>query len=276
VANPGHERIKWLGQDAHGARFLLRYAGLGSWGAAAVDRARALADAGLGPPGLAATQGFVTLRWIPGQPAMPEETAGAPFHAALERYLAGRAPLFRTGQPVDAAPLVAMLRANAEEALGADSPECAGLLAALRRLERPPELEAVIPDARLHPREWVRTEGAAGAPDYVKVDAIDHGDGLRLPGPVSLAWDLAGAAMEYALPPTLLRHLVERCAAATGESAATLSAAVDAYRAPYAACQLGDALLASWEATNEADRRRLEAEAARYRTLLAAALSVSG
>ena len=48
-------------------------------------------------------------------------------------------------------------------------------------------------------------------------------------------------------------------------------ASAEAYRAPYAALAYGDAMLSAWETGSE-DKRRLEREAARYRSALAAAL----
>jgi hypothetical protein len=271
VANPGHERIKLLGGAASGERFLLRYAGLGSWGTAAVARARALAEAGIAAEVVGEAQGFLALSWIAGGPATRRAAGDRRFVAALETYLARRAPLFRTGEPSQVDPIMEMLRTNAEEALG---PKAPGLSEALGRLERLPERAAVVPDARLQPREWVctRSENDASSagtmPAYVKVDAIDHGDGLRLPGPTDVAWDVAGAVAEFGLDAEVAERLVARCAASTHESAAALAAAVAAYRAPYAACALGDALLASWEATTDHDKRLLAGEAARYRALL--------
>jgi len=271
VANPGHERTKYLSRDARGTGYQLRYAGLGSWGAAAVVRAEALAEAGIGPAVAGNAQGFLAVSWSEGRPVTRDAARDSRFLAALETYLGRRAPLFRTGEPTHIAPIVAMLRANAGEALGHGAP---GLAAALHRLERLPEREGVIPDARLHPREWVRVERAGESPAtfttpaYIKVDAIDHGAGLRLPGPTDLAWDIAGSAVEFGLTPETVERLIAHCASAVHDRSGALADAVAAYRPPYVACALGEALLASWEATNDHDRRLLAAESARYRALL--------
>src|SRR5581483_6867277 len=260
-AYTGHERRKYLGRDVRGTAYAVRYAGLGSWGEATVARARALAASGLGAPMAGEAEGFVALEWIDGcvrgRPARGER----PLLEALQRYLAGRLPLFRTGAAVSTGPVVEMLAENAAEALGAGFP---GLAPALRRLERLPEREAVITDARLQAREWI---GATSG--WAKVDAIDHGDSLRLPGPIDAAWDIAGAAVEFALPPEAVTSLIHHCAAALGESLPALAEAVEAYRPAYAALGLGEARLGSWEATSAEDRRRLEVEAARYRHALA-------
>jgi hypothetical protein len=147
----------------------------------------ALAEAGLGRPVAASGEGYVAQPWIDGRAMRRPETTGPAFHVALTGYLCARAPLFHTGQPVDRTPLLRMLQVNASEVVGPDVP---GLGAALERLERLPEREAVIPDARMRPCEWLSTSDGP-----VKIDALDHGRGARLPGPTDLAWDLAGAAL---------------------------------------------------------------------------------
>ncbi len=257
----GHERRKYLGHDARGRRYAVRYAGLGSWGEATVCRARALAAAGLGPQVVGEAEGFMVLEWVDGSVRGQLARGDRPLLEALQRYLAGRLPLFRTGAATATGPAVQMLAENAAEALGAGFP---GLAQALRRLEQLPEREAVIADARLQAREWVCT-----ASGWAKVDSIDHGQSLRLPGPTDVAWDIAGAAVEFGLSREAIDRLVRRCAAALGESRPALAEAVAAYGPAYAALGLGEALLGSWEATSAEDKRRLEAKAARYRHLLA-------
>jgi len=259
-----HERVKCLAPAADGGSVLIRFAGLGRWGESVVERAERLAAAGIGPRVVGFADGFLLRRWVDGAPLRPGR---APPSEAIATYLAARAPLFRTGTAADPAPIREMLRANAVEALGEG---VAGLDAALRRLDRLPAREAVIPDARLASREWVR-RGATVA----KVDALDHGDGLRLPGPVDGAWDLAGAAVEFGLPPGVVAAIAWRIAIRTGEDDDELIAAVAAYRAPYAAFHLADSVIAAREAGTEVDRLRLEAEGRRYRRLLARELAAA-
>jgi hypothetical protein len=262
-ACPVHERRKYLGCDSRGRRHVFRYAGLGAWGDAVAARAARLADAGAGPDPTGAADGFVALPWAEGSPAAPAAAADPAFRRAVARYLAARDRALRTGMAARVEPIAEMLECNAREALGGRD---AGLAAAVRRLERLPAREAVIPDARLDLHEWVAT-----ATGYVKVDALDHGDGLRLPGPADPAWDLAGAAIELALDPGAAAELAARHAAATGASARETAEALAAYRAPYAAWRLADALLSIEEAEGE-DRDLFRRQARRYRDALRAAL----
>lgn len=258
-----HERRKYLCRDGRGRRYALRYAGLGAWGDAVAERAGRLADAGLGPPPLGSADGFLVLPWVEGRPAGPAATRDRAFLRALAAYLAARTRVLRTGAAAETGPILEMLEANAREALdGRD----AGLSAAVRRLERLPEREAIIPDARLDLHEWI-----VGAHGYVKVDALDHGDGVRLPGPADPAWDLAGAVVELGLDASAAAELAARHADATGDSRRGAAEALTAYLAPYAAWRLADALLSMREAEG-GDRLRFRLCAARYRRALDAAL----
>ncbi|HEX6940428.1 MAG TPA: hypothetical protein VF158_13520 [Longimicrobiales bacterium] len=260
----GHERVKYRASRRDGGVALLRFAGLGRWGADAAERAERLARLRAGPDVLGLDEGFLVLGWIDGAPLARRAGRDPAFLAAAARYLAARAAALRTGRGVDREPILEMLRANAAEAMGPAAP---GLGGALRRLERLPPAEAVIADARLQRREWIRTPAG-----FTKVDAIDHGDGLRLPGPVDAAWDLAAAIVEFRLDDAAAALLVRRCAGPGRAEAAALAAAVEAYRPAYAALQLGDATLSLHEATTPGDRSRWAAEVARYRAALATAL----
>ncbi|HEX8391929.1 MAG TPA: hypothetical protein VF665_06160 [Longimicrobium sp.] len=261
-AAPIHERVKLRAVDADGTPWLIRYAGLGRWGADAIGCARALADVGAGAAVLGAWDGFVVLRWMEGVPLTRADIADPDAREAIARYLSARAGRFRTGEAVDPAPVRAALAENAREALG-DSP---GLQRALARIDALPRREAVIADARLAPQEWIR-----GAGEITKVDAMDHGADTRLPGPTDAAWDLAGAAVEWGFDGAELDALLARCAA--GDAPDELARAVAAYRPAYAAACLGEMQFARWEAGSDAEARILDAELARYRAALMAELA---
>src|SRR5690606_41211550 len=94
--------------------------------------------------------------------------------------------------------------------------------------------------------EWV-----AGAHGYVKTDALDHGDGVRLPGPADPAWDLAGAVVELGLDASAAAELAARHADAARESLRGAAGAPAAYLAPYAAWPLARGLLSLREAARD-------------------------
>ena len=90
----GHERRKYLGRDGRGVRYVLRYAGLGSWGEAARQRAMALAEAGIGPQVAGATDGFLALEWVEGASRPPARRARRtgtcrPRYAAISPHARG-------------------------------------------------------------------------------------------------------------------------------------------------------------------------------------------
>lgn len=267
AAAPRHERLKYRARDGAGRRYLIRYTGLGRSGAEAATRAACLASLGYGPVVAGWEGGFLVTRWEEGRALSRECLASEPFGRTLAAYLSVRVSLFRTGTAADVAPLLGMLRENATEALG---PRPEGMCAALRRLERLPPREAVIPDARLQAREWIR------APDrFLKLDAVDHGDGVRLPGPADPAWDVAGAAVEFGADAATVAGWIRSCGRRAPGGAAELARAVEAYRAPYAASALGEATFAAWEAEGE-ERRRSRREADRYARLLQRELARAG
>jgi hypothetical protein len=268
VAVPRHERLKFRAWERTGEQRLIRFAGLGRAGTEALIRAQRLATLGFGPTVIGREGGFTVLSWIEGHCPSPACISSPAFLETLAAYLAARVSLFRTGEAVEVAPMVEVLRANATEVLGA-SP--AGLAAAMRRLERLPAREAIVPDARLQAREWVRTPRG-----FLKLDATDHGDGLRLPGPTDSAWDVAAALVEFQLGSPADDELVRRCGRGAPGGPTHFARAVAAYRAPYAAAALGEAVLAVREGggTPE-DQQRLERDAARYRHLLRRELALA-
>lgn len=262
-ANVNHERLKYMARDASGSLYLLRYVGLGVWGEEAYERARSLASQGVGPEIAGFERGFMAYRWQDGMGARQAAVFSPSFWRAVAAYLNARWSRFGTGRAAAPESLIPALRENACEALGADIP---GLAEAIGMLEDLPEHEAVIADARMRPVEWIEVRGG-----YVKVDAWEHGDGTRLPGPVDPAWDYAAASVEFGWGKRELGEILDRLPL-QGSSRRELEKAVEVYRAPYAACCLGEADIAARETTDERDRQLLMCETNRYRSALQYAL----
>src|SRR5207302_4552914 len=53
----------------------------------------------------------------------------------------------------------------------------------------------VLVDGRMQPHEWIRSKDGT----IIKVDGCTHGDDHFFPGPTDIAWDLAGAIVEWSL-----------------------------------------------------------------------------
>jgi hypothetical protein len=210
------ERLKFL--DPERTR-LLKFTGFAPYGDAPIERAERLAAAGFSPPVSRAEDGFLAYRWLSGEPLEAARDRRLVLDL-LPRYLAFRARAFQAA-PVDGSALEEMTRVNTREALGVELPETFTL--EMRN--------AVYTDARLMPHEWIRTNTGV-----VKTDAIDHGDDHLLPGPTDVAWDLAGAVIEWALDANETRGLLERFRELSGDDA---SPRLPSYRVAYASFRAG-------------------------------------
>ncbi|PSJ39495.1 hypothetical protein C7I55_12865 [Sphingomonas deserti] len=196
-ADPGRESRKYLLQTDQG-RFLLKFVGLDALSTAKFGRARRLFEAGFAPEPLALRHGFLLERWVHGRQVTPPVSC-------LAAYLSFRAshfPAETSGAPLRQ--LVDMARHNLREGLGE---EATGLLDPWTddRVEAlQPAVQPVHVDARLHRWEWLETPQGV-----LKTDAVDHAQAHDLIGCQDIAWDIAGAAIEFDLAPEEIIRLAE-------------------------------------------------------------------
>jgi hypothetical protein len=259
------ERRKYLLQGERGT-WLLKFSGLGSAGERGFDHARRLGEAGFSPPALALRYGFTATPWLEAAPLELQEGDRARFIGHLGAYLGWRAAHLPAPETAGAAlpALLVMARTNAGEALGGASTATAPLLDP-DRWAAAPQLRRCWTDNRLHRREWL------ALPDgrWLKTDGVDHAAGHDLIGAQDVAWDIAGAIVEFDLDESeadLLLASVQRSAPAERALVAIL-------RPAYIAFQLGAFTMAAsahagWP--DEAARLRRTADA--YRSRLAACL----
>lgn len=253
-AHPMQERRKFLLHTASG-RWLARFAGLGWLGESKLDRAKALHSAGFTPEPLALRRGFLLERWE--EAAAPEALPRDRLVAQLGAYLGFRAVAF-PAEPHEGASreaLAEMAEVNLREALG--QPAAAGLLRALSRLIGAPETQRAHVDARLHPWEWLLTPDGL----ILKADAHDHSMAHDLVGAQEIAWDIAGAKLEFELTPDEFGRVREAVCDATGER--SHPAALLFFEICYAAFQAGYWRMAE-ASSAPAERRRQAAQAKRY------------
>jgi hypothetical protein len=243
--HPQHERRKL---QAGGV--MLRFAGLGPAGQRRLARARTLAEAGFTPHPSRLAHGFLELELVPGTPLERGEV-DAELLDRMARYLACLRERFAL--PEDArTDLGEMVHANLE---------AAGLGAWSRDLHDPADAPPVGGDARMLPHEWVRTTRG-----YLKVDALDHHDDHFFPGPVDIAWDLAGATVEFDLSPEARQVLVERYRRLTDDR--TIAGRLPYYTVAYLACRIGYASLAAEVLRGTPDGARFRRAKERYVSLL--------
>jgi len=269
-AAPVGERLKIRIATPHG-RLLARFAGLGDVGAAKLALARRLHAAGFAPEPLALRRGFLLERWVEGTP-LPR-ASGPALLPHLARYLGFRAgALPADGDGAEPAELRRMAVTNAAAIEAAIEGALAGAALAERVEKRLAGFERFVPvpvriDGRLHPWEWRRT--ARGA--IVKTDALDHAAAHDLVGCQDIAWDVAGAIVEFDLAPAAAETLRRAVAAVAGR--AIPAEAVACHRLCYAAFQGG-----LWHMTGEAGPEgapRTAAQVARYRAHLRRAVGLA-
>jgi hypothetical protein len=220
---------------------LSKFVGFSPYGERAAATASLLADAGFSTPLVGYQDGFLRLRWCQGRCLSNDDPA--PLQHMAE-YLA-----FRAGHCAAPASAVAsgelhqMLEVNVAEATGLSVPRALRL-----------ELAAPVTcDGRLLPQEWLRTPDG----QLLKTDACDHGDDHLFPGPCDVAWDLAGAAVEWNLDGAATAALLGAYAARTNDQ---VGPRLPPYLLAYAAFRVGCTRMARLSASPlEARRlRRLE------------------
>lgn len=262
------ERRKLL-LEAGGQAWLLKFAGLGAAGERAFDQGRRLEIAGFSPAVRTLRYGFTATPWLAdATPLQLDPRYRRTFAAHLGRYLGWRgahlpAPA-SAGASLDA--LREMLRVNAMEALGEAAANASALDPELWAAA--PPLRRVWTDNRLHAREWLTTADGR----WLKTDAVDHAAGHDLIGAQDVAWDVAGACVEFDFDDEERRVLLDAL-----REAAPVEPALAALLEPaYLAFQLGACSMAAdahggWRE----EQSRLRRAADGYRDRLAARLRLA-
>ena len=245
AVHPQHERRKFRSGGT-----LYRFAGLGRVGQERLSRARTLSEAGFVPPPARLAHGFLGLELVPGTPLAPGEV-DAELLDRMARYLARLRERFAIGEAVRT-DLSEMLHVNLAEA---------GLNGWADELRDPADAPPVAVDGRMLPHEWVRT-----ARGYLKVDALDHHDDHFFPGPVDIAWDLAAAAVEFAMSPEARQTLLDRYRKLSGDR--TIAGRVTYYTVAYLECRIGYVSLAAETLQGTPDGRRFRRRLEDYRSML--------
>jgi hypothetical protein len=175
AVHPQHERVKLLDQSAG---TLFKFAGLGRFGSARLDRARALRGFIPGVSGL--EFGFLRMQFLDGYPV---------HHATpdlIERM----------------ASYVACLRRRFTTRIRSDFGALVRLTGVVPDF---PAFETVAVDGRMLPHEWIETSTG----DFWKTDALDHYDDHFFPGCQDIAWDIAGAIVEFRMSAEQESALIE-------------------------------------------------------------------
>jgi hypothetical protein len=206
------ERVKFFSPDG---KNVLKFDGLGRFGHEVRKRADCVFRSGFGPRVEDAGDGLSAHTMIPGRPLNSSDIS-ASLIARMGHYCAFRANEMRTDETPQSG-LEEMVRHNLDELK----------LPCNINLDLLHTGYAAITDAHMQPEEWILS--AHG--EVLKVDASTHGDDHFFPGPVDIAWDLAGAIVEWGLTKEARESLVATFQGLRGESIPRqrLSAFVSAY-----------------------------------------------
>jgi hypothetical protein len=231
---PQHERRKYLHENV-----LWKFSGLAHYGRSKLSRARELYEAGFTAEPVGFRNGFLKTRWVRGRAASYVDDD---LIDTMARYLAFLSERYDTGRTADTGALAEMIQVNT-------GMEC---------LPSPHAGNTVAVDGRMLPHEWLRTDNG-----WLKTDALDHHDDHFFPGCQDIAWDVAGAAVEFGFDPSLLAVRLGRF---TGDR--TVMARLPFYRTAYLAWRIGYCTLAEQTLGDSCDGRRFSALKTRYRDML--------
>ena len=252
---PAWERRKFFVR-ARGRPWVARFAGLGRTGEDKLAIARTLHCERFVPEPLGLAHGFLIERWC--ADASPLAADERPV-GELARYIGTRARLLPAASDsgASAGELLDMARRNASLELGD------GRASALDAWsERSEDLERRIirvrTDNRLDRHEWLRT--ASGA--LIKSDALDHHRAHDLIGCQDVAWDCAGAIVEFELNQLQAEQLVSAAGEWSGRRVDR--ALLEFYRIAYVAFRLGQARLGGTMVGGSSERQRLALRGNRY------------
>lgn len=216
------ERIKHLSRDDS---LFLKFEGFGRYGELSRRQAANLADAGFSSRLLGFNDGFAKYEFVRGRPLTNQDLNGA-LLSRMAAYCAFRVKHCAAANP-NPAMLHDMVRVNLNVEFDLEAPTFD------LPLERP-----VYADCRMLAHEWLRTVGGR----VLKTDSVGHGEGHQLPGPVDIAWDLAGTILEWKLSSTETEFFLEEYRHLSGDDAA---ARVRQYMLPYAVSRMAHCRMAA-------------------------------
>jgi hypothetical protein len=251
------ERLKYLGYSGD-SKVLLKFAGLGAIGERKLEMARALHMAGFSPEPLGLVHGFLVERWRDDALRLAPDDKPA---REIGHYIGTRAQLFPAdaGEGAAIEDLLVMCRRNLSLALGEDT---------ARKVERwnaaalSRGLQRARTDNKLDREEWLRLPNG----HLLKTDAVDHHCGHDLIGCQDMAWDVAGATVEFALDADDARQVVEATEQASGRR--LNPALLEFYSVAYCCFRLGQAKLAAESCGGSGESRCVDSRAACYETAI--------
>ncbi|HEX5433966.1 MAG TPA: hypothetical protein VFY05_06995 [Candidatus Angelobacter sp.] len=242
------ERAKYCTAGTTNEPLLFKFVGLAHYGERIIQREALLAQEKFGPAPQPASDGFASYPWLRGRPMCAHDLNDSAL-SRLAEYCAFRERSFRTDLRY-----LEVLQSMAEfnqTQLQLDFPVSL-------RLERP-----VIADGRMQPHEWLLLPDGR----MLKTDSGSHGDDHFFPGPTDIAWDLAGAIVEWQMDEAQAEAFLERYRQSSGDNPA---ARIADFVIAYSVFRTAYCLMAANALSGMEEEPRLTLAADQYRTNLAA------
>ena len=235
------EMSKYLSMDRD---VFYKFEGFGHFGEEIGERAKWLERSGFGPRYLGNEEGFGKYEVAKGSLLHANDVSPDVLHT-MARYCAMRGREM-TSKSREESKLGEMLSWNWKCEFGEELPK--------QNLE----VERLVTcDARMLPHEWID-----GERQLLKLDANSHGDDHFFPGPCDIAWDVAGAIVEWDMDRHASEYFVE---AYVRESGDNICARLEAYLLAYSTFRMGWSKMAAHASAGEFDQRLLERDHQRYR-----------
>ena len=238
------ERVKHMSADG---RSFFKFEGFGRFGELSREQALELAQAGLSPRWMGSEHGYACYEFVVGRPLAGSDLNQAQLSRMAE-YCAFRVTHF-SSPSADLAMVGAMTRNNLQVEFGGGFKDFSIELP----LERP-----VYPDCRMLPHEWLVDQQGR----VVKTDGVGHAEGHQLPGPADIAWDLAGAIVEWDLAPAARAFLLEEYRRRTGDAAGTR---LRPYLLVYSVLRMSQCRMSSASMARRREGKYLRRQYERYR-----------
>ena len=249
------ERLKFLSPDR---RQFFKFEGMGPLGSEVRSRALVLAAAGFSPAASDAGDGFLAYTKVEGRTLNKEDVSDFILER-IAQYCSHRVSEFACAGPRNSE-LSAMLEYNVQQEFGQELKLNGGEFA---------RAHSVLTDGRMQPFEWI----ASRQGQLLKTDGISHGDNHFFPGPCDIAWDIAGAIVEWELEAAASEFLLRRFRQISGID---VSATLDIYKLAYCVFRLGFCKMARSTVLGSSEEVRLTSAYRWYRTRAATLLRSQG
>ena len=194
------ETSKYASNDG---RWIFKFHGYGHFGEEIAERARKLQEIGFGPEFGGLERGFGRYRMESGR-MLSQEDLSPKILTRIAEYCAVRTREF-AAENEQVSDLESMAMWNWECEFG--KPLAKSIKLAVKRF--------IVADAKMQSHEWF--ESSTGK--IIKLDAVTHGDDHFFPGPCDIAWDLAGAIVEWEMKGDQSQQFLERYRELSGDDA---------------------------------------------------------